>query len=328
MFEIADMHCDTISALYNFGRPEDTLRKNNFHIDLERLKKAGYILQTFALFQDISKEDNPYDYAKKLLGLYKEEIGKNLDLVTPVLYKEDIDGLKENKKIGALLTLEEGEACEGSIDKLHEFYNNGVRLITLTWNNPNSLGFPNKFDESVGTFVPDTENGLTSFGIDFIKELENLGILIDVSHLSDKGFYDVYENSKVPFIASHSNARALSPVPRNLTDDMIKKIADRGGVIGLNFCGDFVDLNSGFASAKGLAKHAKYLVGKGGIESVGLGSDFDGIPNTLEIDNCIKMPLLFDALKKEGFGEDEIEKIAGKNVLRVFREILPSKPEK
>lgn len=325
MFQIADMHCDTVSVLYNFGKPEDSLRKNNFHIDLERLKKANYILQTFALYQDISKDGDPYEYARKLLKLYKEQIKKNSDLIIPVLYKEDIDKLKDGKKVGSLLTLEEGEACKGNIDKLHEFFNEGVRLITLTWNNPNTLGFPNKIDVTTGTFIPDTKNGLTSFGIDFIHEMEKLGILIDVSHLSDKGFYDVYQNTKKPFIASHSNARALSPVPRNLTDDMIKKIGDRGGVIGLNFCGDFVNLDSGFASAQDLAKHARYLVNKGGIDSVGLGTDFDGIPNSLEIDNCTKMPLLFDTLKKEGFSEDEIEKISSQNVLRVYREILPSK---
>ncbi len=325
MFQIADMHCDTISALYNFGKPEDSLRRNNFHLDLERLKDSNYILQTFALYQDISKEKSPYKYARNLLNLYNKELEKNFDIVTPILYKEDIDQLKENQKIGSLLTLEEGEACEGSLDKLLDFFNEGVRLITLTWNNQNSLGFPNKFDLSTKTFIPDIENGLTAFGIDFIQEMENLGIILDVSHLSDKGFYDVYQNSKKPFIASHSNARALSNIPRNLTDDMIKKISERGGIIGLNFCGDFIDSNTGFASIQGLVDHLKYLVNKGGIDVVGLGTDFDGIPNMVEIDNCSKMPFLLDSLKKEGFSEDEIEKIANKNVLRVFREILPSK---
>ena len=172
--------------------------------------------------------------------------------------------------------------------------------------------------------TPNTEDGLTEYGIEMVKEMEKLGIIIDVSHLSDKGFYDVLENTTKPFVASHSNARSVCPVVRNMTDDMILKLAERGGVMGINYCADFVNdvEENNFAYVKDMVKHIKYIKDLAGIDCIGLGSDFDGIGSNIEMNSCDKLNLLQEALEDEGFTQEEIEKIFYKNVLRVFKEVL------
>ena len=155
--------------------------------------------------------------------------------------------------------------------------------------------------------------------------METLGIVPDVSHLSDDGFYDVADVTKKPFVASHSNCRALAPASRNLTDEMIRILAERGGVAGLNFYPGFLnrertDQESRIAC---MCDHVEHMRNVGGIECVGIGTDFDGICGQLEIKDCTQMPLLFDALKKRGFSERELDQIAYKNVERVLKECLP-----
>lgn len=153
-----------------------------------------------------------------------------------------------------------------------------------------------------------------------------MGMIVDVSHLSDAGFWDVYRNTTKPFVASHSNARAICPHVRNLTDEMIRALGERGGVTGLNFCSDFLasvpegQENAGTIEA--VVRHAKHIVNVGGIDCLGLGSDFDGIPTHTELTGADKMPLLDAALEKGGFCASEREKIFSKNVLRLYRELL------
>lgn len=169
------------------------------------------------------------------------------------------------------------------------------------------------------------ELGLKPFGKEAVVYMQQeLGMLVDVSHLSDGGFYDVAALCQKPFIASHSNARALSPHPRNLSDKMLGILGEKGGVAGLNFYGCFLneDIRCDRSRAKRIAQHARYMADKGGVECVGLGSDFDGIDGNMELTGCEKMPLLWDALKEEGFHESEIEKIAHQNVLRVIGEAM------
>ena len=157
-------------------------------------------------------------------------------------------------------------------------------------------------------------------------EMEELGIIPDVSHLSDSGFYDVYAHTTKPFVASHSNARALCKHTRNLTDDMIRKIGERGGVIGLNYCPVFLDDKEVYgdneSTVRLMAEHARYITDRGGMDVLGLGSDFDGIEGKLEMEDCSKLQLLYEALRHAGFTESETEKIFNGNVLRVYREIL------
>lgn len=193
--------------------------------------------------------------------------------------------------------------------------------MTLTWNYENELGFPNEIiDEKLVL-----DRGLKNKGFEFIEEMENLGIIIDVSHLSDAGFYDILNNTKKPFVASHSNARNICGHRRNMTDDMIKKLSDRGGVMGLNFYSYFLNNNvasDDISKIEDMIKHVKHIKNIAGIEVIGLGSDFDGIDCKVEIENSSKMQILAEKMKKEGFTENEIEHIFYKNVLNLFKEIL------
>ena len=167
--------------------------------------------------------------------------------------------------------------------------------------------------------------GLTGFGKEAVRYMQELGILVDVSHLSDGGFWNVAEASRrsgVPFVASHSNCRALAPATRNLTDAMIRELAECGGVAGLNLEPTFlnVDETDRVSRIERICDHAMHLIDRGGIECVGLGTDFDGISGEFEISDCTKLPLLFDALRKRGLSEDAVEQIAYQNTARVIRD--------
>lgn len=200
--------------------------------------------------------------------------------------------------------------------------------MTLTWNYPNDLAWPNRMDLQTGHMTSETERGLTEKGIAFIEEMEKLGMLIDVSHLGDAGFWDIVKHTRKPFIASHSNARSEAGHVRNLTDEMIRALADRGGVMGINFCGVFLsELNGnstdgGVSRVSDMVRHMKHIRQIGGIECIGLGSDFDGISGELEVDSPAALYKIADEMSCQGFTESEIDAVFYKNVLRVFTEIL------
>ena len=206
---IADMHCDTISAIDRERRKGEQvgLLSNHFQVDLKKLRQGGYLLQNFAVYVDLGDEEKPYQCAKRQVAVFKEEMAKNSDIIRQVTTVDEIYDNQREGRISALLTLEEGEVCEGDLDKLEDFYRDGARMMTFTWNYENSLG---------------TKEGLTNKGIAFLERMEELGIVPDVSHLSEAGFYDVCRYGKRPFVASHSNAAALCGHKRNLSDDMIR----------------------------------------------------------------------------------------------------------
>ncbi|MBQ8446761.1 MAG: membrane dipeptidase [Clostridia bacterium] len=171
-------------------------------------------------------------------------------------------------------------------------------------------------------FTPETDYGLTDFGFSLVQEMNRLGMVVDVSHLSDKGFYDVLSVAKKPIVASHSNARGVCRNVRNLTDDMLKRLADNGGVTGINYAAGFLCENEqkGRHTIAYAVEHIRYIRDKVGADYIALGSDFDGIQNDIELFDCSQTPLLLQALEREKFTADEIEKIAYKNALRVFKE--------
>ena len=221
--KIIDMHCDTISELLRKKRSgsEENLYQNNGHIDIQRLIKGGALLQNFALFVNAGKVEEPLEEVLQMIDLYYEELEKNSEFISPVFTFQDVKTNMENHKISALLTVEEGAVCKGSPAYLRTLYRLGVRMMTLTWNYPNEIGFPNlyadgyrKSQESAIPFyqIADKENGLTDTGREIVTEMERLGMIIDVSHLSDAGFYDVLEITEKPFVASHSNARSIEVV--------------------------------------------------------------------------------------------------------------------
>ncbi len=335
----------------------ETKPEDDFQIDLMKLKKGGSLLQNFALYVDLklpvdfdgteedsalirkTNQDNikymdPWYQTMEMAKVYHAEMAANADLIREARTYEDIMRNKKEGLMSAVLTVEEGGAIQGNIDRLQSLYDEGVRMMTLTWNFENELAYPNeadpRYDEDFSyyfRFQPRTDNGLKAKGFEAVHEMERLGILPDVSHLSDAGFYDLAKTIKGPFVASHSNVRALAGCNRNMTDDMIKITGNHGGVIGLNFCPAFLEEASVEADCHStvelLAKHAKHMMNIGGSEVVGLGSDFDGLgPEVLEIQDASQMQKLVDGFEKAGLKPAEIEAICYENVLKVYKEVL------
>lgn len=312
-----DMHCDTITNLF---RSNGDLLENDQHNDLKKMIKGQCMLQNFAIFTHI-KQDNS-TFTRNAIDYYYSQLEKHKDIIRPVYTFKDILDNDADGYISSMLTLEEGSVIDGDLDNLKVYYDLGVRMITLTWNFENGIGFPN-FIPGVTEGDPyyhyDKQRGLTDFGIEYVKRMEELGMIVDVSHLSDAGFYDVLKYTTKPFVASHSNARKICSVARNLDDDMIYQLAKRGGVTGLNYCAPFIeDHNRDFTTIENMVRHIRHIVNVGGIDCIGLGSDFDGIGNKLEIVDASGVQMLYEALKPY-FSEDDIEKIFYKNVLRVYK---------
>lgn len=323
-----DMHCDTISRLFMVNRNgnKEELKENTGHVDLVRMKAGNCLAQNFALFTLLKDEPDPYGNSLALCELFKNQIAANVNLIDQAVTVEDILENEKKGKMSAILTIEEGAVCKGDTDILKSFYQKGVRMMTLTWNYENELAYPNRIDLLTGRSMPETERGLKKRGVEFVELMEELGMIIDVSHLGDAGFWDVLKSTKNPFVASHSNARALASHTRNLTDDMIKSLAERGGVMGINFCASFLNDGENGQEAvnskiSDLTAHIKHIKNVGGIECIGLGSDFDGIAGNLEIDSPAAFWKLEESLLKSGFTVEEIEKIFYKNVLRVYKDV-------
>ena len=312
-----DLHCDTLYRLYTQEDtlPDETPWENRGHIDLSRLHKAGALAQFFACF--LNRKQTPiseshYTDALQMIRLLKS----SADRLAEVSCAFSFDDYLRNKSAGKLscfLTVEEGGILENDMSRLYTLYEEGIRLITLTWNYENELGFPHNMSSQSGT-------GLKPFGLEVIGEMERLGMLIDVSHLSDAGFEDVYQNTNKPFVASHSCCRALCGHSRNLTDRMIRMIGERQGLVGVNFYGTFLQ-DSGICSAEVIAEHLRHIVNVGGIDIAALGSDFDGMSCEMELAGCQDMPLLLPSLEKAGFTSGEIDAICYNNAERVLKNI-------
>lgn len=335
MIPIIDMHCDTIFKIYELRRQgEDVvLRRNNLHVDLLRMKEAGYMAQCFALFTYLpymqERGVDPFEYAKALSDTMDRELEANADLIRPALSAGDIVRNYREGFLSAVKTIEEGADYKGNPEIVRFFYDHGVRKSTLTWNFENELAFPNRAvkDSQTGEYhvFPETERGLKKAGQDVVQLMEALGILIDVSHLGDAGILEVLDlvDPHTPVIASHSNARAVAGHPRNLTDQMLRGIAEHGGVAGINFCAAFLSEDgSGVSRVEDLVRHARYIYNVAGCEAVGLGTDFDGIDDQLEVNGAGEMQKFADALSLAGFTTGEIEKIFWRNVMRVYEEVL------
>ena len=319
MIPIIDLHCDTIMALYK--NREKKLVENDLHIDINKLIKGNYLAQVFAMFVFL-KEGNPFNTCDEMLNRFYEELEENKDKLGLALNYEDLIKNQEKGLVNAILSIEEGGVIDGILSNVDYFYDRGVRMICLNWNFYNAIGYPNIKDMKNPNFKePNTEFGLTKFGIEVCKRMEKLGMIIDVSHLSDKGFWDVYNNTTKPFIASHSNARSVCNHVRNLTDEMILALKERGGVMGLNFCTNFMNEDSDLTYISDIVKHAMHIIKVGGIDILAIGTDFDGIPHTTEIKDASEMQKLYDAFKEAGLSDEDIEKIFYKNFLRVFKEV-------
>lgn len=306
-----DLHCDTALRLFYENLK---LERSICKVDIEKLKEAKALAQVFATFIELDCVDNPYSEFKRIYTKLVKEIEANPKDIVIVRNLDQLDEANNNGKIGAFLSIEEGEVLEGKVERVKEMYDLGIRFITLTWNFPNSIGYPNSGFEH-------KDKGLTEKGKEIVLEMERFGIIPDCSHLSDAGFYDLIDICKKPFIATHSNARGVTNHPRNLTDEMIVALANKGGVMGLNFCGPFLG-DKKVPTIEDMIVHLKHTKNIGGIDVLALGTDFDGIENEVEIHNIGEIGKLSYALSKNGFNDDEIDKIFFGNVKRVIKECL------
>lgn len=306
-----DLHCDTIMQLLDHPDSGD-LYRNTWKIDIEKLQKAHSKVQDFALFINLGDTNDPYGRYEEMRNLCTTQIHLYGEHIQHVLSYQDVESVYKSGKIGALMSIEEGGVLGGDLDKLKQAYQDGVRLITLTWNYPNGLGEPHCGEQ---------HKKLTPKGIEFVEAMQDLGIIVDCSHLNDAGTEQLGDILDIPFIASHSNAREVTAHTRNLPDNLIKLIANKGGVIGLNFAQSFLG-TSPISCIEDIVKHGLYLINKGGEDVVALGTDFDGIKPNTEIKDASEMYRLYDAFKEAGLSVEQCEKLFWKNADRLLKEIL------
>lgn len=314
-----DWHCDTITAL----TAEETLTSNQKSITVDGLVQSNTSLQCFAAFIPCRRDGMyvPYDdLTHQFLSIherYQNALKSNSSALQKVLTYNDYRNTREHGCCGCLFTLEDGGLIGTEMERIRMLWEHDIRLITLTWNFENSLGYPNT------NIKKDNEKTLTPFGREAVRYMEETGIIVDVSHLNDGGFYDVASIATKPFVASHSNARAICNHPRNLTDDMIRVIANKGGIIGLNFYYAFLQTkpSDDVSRVNDMVNHVWHIYQTGGEDVLAMGSDFDGISGTLEIASPIDCDKLYTALHKKGMSLNVLEKMWEKNTERVLREI-------
>lgn len=322
-----DMHCDTLLKTMMNG--SGSLYDGEGMQNIKFMKEAGQMAQFFAVFfppRDMKPRDDgkgpqfvmPPDeeFYEQLKNNLYSQVELHKDIIAMAKTGDDIEKNAAAGLMSAILSIEDGRIVNGSMERLKALRDDGICAISLTWNFANCFGFPNSRDVEI------MGKGLTEFGKEAIEVMNEIGILVDVSHLSDGGFWDVAEISKKPFVATHSNCRILSPHTRNLTDEMIQAIAKKGGVSGLNFGPEFLsaDITNKENRIEDLANHVLHMVKIGGEDFPALGTDFDGIGGTFEIGHPTEMDYLYSALEKKGMTASQIEKFAGKNVLRVMKE--------
>ena len=347
---IIDTHNDVTSRTvdgFDLGKPSPT-----GHTDLERLRQGNVGAQFFAAYVGASYVNGNRSAHRTLemIDTIRHDIVERYpnDFVL-ALTAADIERAHRDGKIAALIGIEGGHAIEDSLRLLRDYYALGVRYMTLTHGNTNHWADSSGDMEKTNI---EHHNGLTDFGKDVVREMNRLGMMVDISHVADKTFWDALEVSSAPVFASHSSCRALSNAPRNMTDDMIRALARKGGVVDINFSCGFLSQPAADAEKDIMPKmlaarnendpalmdeyrrsvppatledvvaHIDHVVKIAGVDAVGLGSDFDGIicaPKGL--DDVSKFPNLTRALLEKGYSESDIRKIYGGNVLRVMRAV-------
>jgi membrane dipeptidase len=292
-----------------------SLYRNNCHIDIERLKQYKAYIQMFAVWIDPKYySHNALKRTLQIIDEFLNQVEKNNKYISFVTnYQQAIETINKGK-IAAFLSIEGGEALQGDLSVLRMFYRLGVRSICLTWNGRNEI--------ADGVEEECTQGGLTKFGIEVVKEMNRLGMLIDVSHLAPRGFWDVIATSEKPIIASHSNSRVLCNNRRNLTDEQFEAIVRGRGLVGINLYTNFLN-NNADANINDIVKHIEHFMALGGENSIGLGTDFDGIDKTpVGINGVEDLEKVFNLLLRLNYSQEQVEKIAGKNYLRLISEIL------
>ena len=326
MIPYFDAHCDTVyrcletgetSALdYGDSREEQCryyatsahLRRNGGHIDLERSRQFSRCAQFFALFHDAAEApaDGLWAQCRRMHDFFLREMVDNADIVCHCRTGREVDEAAAAGKTAALLSIEGADLLDCDVHKVETVAQWGVRLLNPVWNRANVLS---------GTNAEDPERGLSAKGRDFIRALEEYGIYPDVSHLSDAGFWDLVHIARRPIVASHSNARAVCPHRRNLTDDQFRAIRDSGGVVGLNLYLHFV----GQPTMDVLVAHVEHFLALDGEKTLCLGGDLDGCEALAAgMTGMQDVPKLYEALKARGYSDALLEDIFWNNLRRLI----------
>lgn len=349
---LIDLHCDTLSRLLyeeicketcqntENGKQKRTgesaekkaedqrttgndLKYNDYCISIPGMQKAGTLAQFFACFTHVSSAEGGYDecykHALSMMKILKRECEKYGSELAQGFSWEDIRKNERSGKITAILTVEEGGIINGKMERLEEVFRQGVRLITPMWNYENCFGHPNSKNREA------MKQGLKAFGKEAVEYAGKLGMIVDVSHASDGSFDDILDCAAGPVIASHSNCRALCDHPRNLTDEMIRRLARVGGIAGINFFGTFLE-GGRISRLEAMTAHIQHMLQVGGSEFPAIGTDFDGFDGMEYEDICRVEDIerLWVALKRAGVTESQLDGIWGKNAARVLKRLSVS----
>ena len=315
-----DMHADVwTDNFWEYKKGNKDVIRNKYK---EKFLKGGLSGGIFVIYLNANEVENPEEYFFADLRAMSEELHYARDLIKIIKEPSDFKMMEKsldekNKKFGVVLGIEGLPGIGNKLDYLYLLYQLGVRHIGMTWNETNAFATGQSGDKN---------RGLTPLGIDAVKIINELGILLDVSHANDKTFWDIVKHSKKPFFASHSNARSLCPAMRNLTDDQLLCIGERGGMVGMNSYHNFVSQNESEKNLEMLLNHLEYVANKIGLDKVGFGLDFaeyytpegeevsglSGLHDVTELRNVEK------ALKKRGYSQNEIEMVTYKNFIDFF----------
>ncbi len=299
--KLFDLHCDT---LFELNEKSLNLSDANLAVSLDGMQKYEKIVRCFAIYTpDTLKGSEAREHLKNLYRVFENQLALYNDKITRVADNETLN----KASIGAVLTVENGSVIAGDLSAIERLSQMGVKLFSLTWNGENELGFGQL-----------KNRGLKPFGKECIPLLEQNGIVIDVSHLSDKGFEDVCALSKKPFVASHSNARKICPHKRNLLDEQIKEIIACGGLIGLNFYKGFLNKDFDLSDKYDIIRHAEHILSLGGESTLCIGTDFDGAEIIAEFDNDEKLLSLEKLFLDSGFSKQVTDKILFNNAYNFF----------
>lgn len=300
---VFDAHCDTISRVLKTG---ESIYRNSGMVEVEKTSAVfGCYCQLFALFADCARPDHAaYD---ELLTCFRRQMSANRNCISHCRSAEEALRANEQGKAAAFLSVEGAELLDCDPELLEQAAKDGVIAINLTWNHANAIS---------GSGRDEPERGLSALGCRFVARMEELGILVDVSHLSDPGFWDVMEQATKPIIASHSNARAVWDHTRNLTDDQITAIIKNQGVIGLNFYRDFIGHGENFDAVR---MHLDHMLDLGAEKQVALGGDWDGCDTIDALPDVTRLTDLFDYLLTHGYCEALLYDLFYNNLMRVVR---------
>lgn len=368
---VIDTHNDITSPLLDNGfdlgtRGDDPSAKTKTHTDLRRMKAGGLGAEFFAVYvgkEFVNKKPNEGGGAARraldVIDVVKEQIRRHPESLEAASTAADIRRIVKSGKIAALMGIEGGHAIEDSLPALRMFYSLGVRYMTLTHTNTNDWA---DSEGDINNPSVNHHNGLTDFGREVVREMNRIGMMIDISHVADKTFYDVIATTSAPVIASHSSSRAIADNSRNMSDDMLKALAKNGGVVMVNFYDGFLDPRKaklafqsramedelklkypndakrvqneidawrkandpGKTPLSILMDHFEHIIKVAGIDHVGIGSDFDGVPLTglpEGMEDISKLPTITFELMKRGHSDADIKKVLGENLLRVMSEV-------